>query len=390
MRASKFAFLRASVFLCCALLLLAGCSQQSVSPPQAAEVIRNEAWPTGDWPTDSPEAHGMDSSLLAAMLERIDDQGYGIDSVSVIRNGHLIVDVVIHPYKEGRRHEIRSCTKSVVSLLIGIAIDKGYIEDVGTPVLAFFPDRSVANLDVNKEKMTLEDLLTMSSGFRCRDSYLYNWDGLRQMWESDDWVQFMLDLPMEAVPGEKFEYCNGGSFMLSAILTETTGVTALEFAEEHLFGPLGITDVAWPMNPQGISLGWGDLRMLPGDMAKIGYLMLRDGQWEGEQIVSPSWVEASTKEHIPATLEDGYGYQWWVDDSGFFVALGYGGQYIVVHPALDLVVVFTSELPENDFYVPQRLLEDYIFPAVIAEESLPQNPDGEALLQQRISDLSSP
>jgi CubicO group peptidase (beta-lactamase class C family) len=331
----------------------------------------------------------MDSDTLASMLEMVKDENFRIDSISVIRNGYLILDVAIYPYKEGKKHEIRSCTKSIISLLIGIAIEEGYIEDVDTPVLAFFPDRTVDNLDPEKQAMTLEDLLTMSSGLRCRDSYLYSWHGLYRMWESDDWVQFMLDLPMEAEPGEKFEYCNGGSFMLSAILTETTGMTALEFAEEHLFGPLGITDVAWPINPQGISIGYSDLRMLPKDMARIGYLALQEGQWDGAQIVSASWIEESTREHISATLEDGYGYQWWVDNGGFTMALGYGGQYIVVHPELDLVVVFTSELPENDFFVPQMLFEDYILPTIVSSEPLPPDRTAEEELQHWIEALSN-
>lgn len=377
------------IFLCGILLYLTGCSQLSVyQAPEAADVSR-AAWPTDGWQTDTPEAQGMDSRILAEMLAAIDRREHGIDSVTVIRDGYMVMDATIYPYREGMKHEIRSCTKSIISLLIGLAIEEGAIEDVETPVLEFFPDRTVANLDANKEKMTLEDLLTMSSGFRCRDSYLYNWDGLYQMWDSQDWVQFMLDLPMEAAPGDRFEYCNGGSFLLSAILTERTGMTGLEFAEEHLFGPLGITDVAWPMNPQGITIGWGDLRMLPHDMAKIGYLMLRNGQWEGEQIIPARWVAESTRKHLPATLQDGYGYQWWVDDSGFYMALGYGGQFIFVVPEENLVVVFTSELPENDFYVPQMLLEGYILPAVVSAEPLPRDPAAEAMLQQRIEDLSN-
>lgn len=380
---------RSLIFLCGILLFLTGCSSLSVNQaPEAADVSR-AAWPTDGWQTDTPEAQGMDSRILAEMLDTIDRQEHGIDSVTVIRDGYLVMDASIYPYTEGMKHEIRSCTKSIISLLIGLAIEKGAIEDVETPVLEFFPDRMVANLDANKEKMTLEDLLTMSSGFRCRDSYLYNWDGLYQMRDSQDWVQFMLDLPMEAAPGDRFEYCNGGSFLLSAILTETTGMTGLEFAEEHLFGPLGITDVAWPMNPQGITIGWGDLRMLSHDMAKIGYLMLRNGQWEGEQIIPARWVAESTRKHLPATLQDGYGYQWWVDDSGFYMALGYGGQFIFVVPEENLVVVFTSELPENDFYVPQMLLEGYILPAVVSAEPLPRDPAAEAMLQQRIEDLSN-
>lgn len=372
------------------LLLIAGCSQPTATPTTQLLQDIEAAWPTEGWPTAAPESQGVDSRLLLEMLETIQRERYGIDSVTVIRNGFMVLDAAVYPYEQGAKHEVRSCTKSIVSLLIGIAMGKGYIEHVQTPVLDFFPGRTVGNLDANKESMTLEHLLTMTTGFRCRDSYLYRWSGMHQMRNSEDWIQFMLDLPMETTPGETFEYCNGASFLLSAILTETTDMSALEFAEKNLFGPLGITDVVWPANLQGISMGWGDLKMRPHDMAKIGYLALRGGQWAGDQIVSPSWVEASTREHIAATLEDGYGYQWWVDDSGMYMALGYGGQFIFVIPEMDLVVVFTSELREQDFYVPQELLVGYILPAVVSTEPLASDPAAEALLQERIEELSRP
>ena len=147
---------------------------------------------------------------------------------------------------QGSKHIIHSCTKSIISALIGIAIEQGYIESVKQPVLSFFPTRTAANLDANKEAMTLEHLLMMASGLECRDSYLYRWRGLNQMRQTDDWVQFMLDLPMAEPSGTRFEYCNGASFLLSAIIQETTGMSASEFAEAHLFGPLGISDVEWP------------------------------------------------------------------------------------------------------------------------------------------------
>ena len=328
--------------------------------------------------------------ILADMMETIQNESYEIDSVIVIRNGYLVVDAAVYPFDQDTKHVIRSCTKSIVSLLIGIAIDRGYIEDLKSPVLDFFPGRTVDNIDANKEKMTLENLLTMTSGFRCRDSYIYGWSGLNRMRASKDWIQFMLDLPMAETPGTKFEYCNGSSFLLSAIITETTGMNALEFAKEHLFGPLGITDVIWPTNPQGINMGWGELRMLPHDLAKIGYLYLMGGQWEVVQIVPSSWVEDSTRKHISATLEDGYGYQWWVDDSGIYMALGYGGQFIFVVPEKDMVVVFMSDLSERDFYVPQVLLGDYILPAAKSSEPIPNDPVAESSLRLGIEDLSNP
>jgi len=332
----------------------------------------------------------MDSEMLADMLEIIEEQGYDVDSVVVVRNGYTVADATIFPFEAGSRHIIYSCTKSVISALVGIATNKGYIEGVDQPVLGFFPRRTVANLDADKEAMTLEHVLTMSTGLECEDSYLYRWRGLRQMERSENWVQFVLDLPMAEEPGTRFEYCNGASFLLSAIVQETTGMSALAFADEHLFGPLGITDVQWLSNPQGITIGWSDLYMTPHDMAKIGYLYLNEGMWDGEQVVSAEWVKASTRERISATLQDSYGYQWWIDDSGTYMALGYAGQFIFVIRDKDMVAVFVSDLSENDFYVPQRLLNDFIIPAAKSASPLPDNPDGVALLESRAEDLASP
>jgi len=332
----------------------------------------------------------MNSEKLADMLDTIRKRNDRIDSVSVIRNGYMVVDAYVHPFSSDSKHVIHSCTKSIISALVGIAIEKGYIESVEQPVLDFFPERTVANLDANKKAMTLEHVLTMSTGLECRDSYLYRWRGLRQMRQSQDWVQFMLGLPMAEEPGTRFEYCNGASFLLSAIIQETTGMSASAFAEKQLFGPLGISDVEWPSNPQGITIGWGELRMRPHDMAKIGHLYLHKGQWDGKQIVPSAWVEASTRKHISATLQDGYGYQWWVADNGVYMALGYAGQFIFVVPEQALVVTFTSDLEERDFYAPQRLLNDFIIPAAESSTALPANPDGVASLEARIEALANP
>jgi CubicO group peptidase (beta-lactamase class C family) len=370
------------------LLGMAACGEKAT--PTTATPAQSY-WPTQAWRTSTPEEQGMDSEMLADMLETIQEEDYEIDSVAVVRNGYMVVDATIFPFEPGSRHIIYSCTKSIVSALVGIAIDEGYIEGVDQLVLDFFPERTVANLDAYKEAMTLEDVLTMSTGLECRDSYLYRWQGLLQMRQSEDWVQFMLDLPMAEEPGTRFEYCNGASFLLSAIIQGTTSMTALAFANEHLFGPLGIIDVEWSSSPQGITIGWSDLCLTPHDMAKIGYLYLNEGLWDGKQIVSAEWVKASTREHISAgTLEDGYGYQWWIDDSGIYMALGYSGQYIVVVRDKDMVVVFVSDLEERDFYIPQTLLNDFIIPAAKSTTPLPDNPDGVALLESRTEALANP
>ena len=372
------------------IVLVAGCARGVLTPAPAA--IHDSAiyWPTSGWRSSTPEEQGMDSEILSEMLTAIQEQDYKIDSVAIVSNGYIVADARMYPFNSTSKHNIFSCTKSVVSALIGIAIDQGYIEGLQQPVLSFFPQRTIANRDAQKEEMTLEHLLTMTTGFRCQDSYLYRWTGLTRLRESEDWVQYVLDLPMEGEPGTRFEYCNGASFLLSAIILETTGMSAKEFAVEHLFGPLGISDVNWPSNLQGVSVGYSELRMHPQDMAKIGYLYLNSGWWDGEQIVSSEWVKASTSEYISATLDDGYGYQWWIDDSGMYLALGYGGQFIYVIPEKEMVVVFTSSLEDSDFYVPQTLLNEFIIPAAIASSSLPDNPNGDALLKSLIEELASP
>lgn len=383
-------FLKRLVFLYAAIAFVAGCASvtSTLAPTSTSE--STAYWPTEGWRTSTPEKQGMDSEILADLLDTLHEREYDIDSVSVIRNGYMVLDATVYPFGLGQRHIIHSCAKSIISTLAGIAVDEGYIEDVEHPILDFFPERTVANLDPNKEKMRLKHVLTMTSGLACQDSYLYRWRGLNEMRQTRDWIQFMLDLPMSEEPGTRFEYCNGASFLLSAIIQETTSMTALAFAEKHLFGPLGISDVVWPSNPQGITIGWGELRMLPHDMAKIGYLYLKEGLWDGQQVVSSAWVEASTRQHISATLQDGYGYQWWVDSSGVYMALGYAGQFIFVVPEREIVVVFTSDLNERDFYVPQELLNDFIIPAAQSSEPLPANPEAVELLESRIEALANP
>jgi len=348
-----------SLVLLGSIILLASCTSTLPASTQPLPF-----WPTDGWRTASPEAQGMDADLLEDAQRQIEERNYLVDSITVIRNGYMVFDHYFPPSAEDTMHVIHSVTKSIVSTLVGIAIDKGYIEAVSQPILSFFPEWTVDNLDAAKEAITLEDLLSMSSGLDCQDSYLYNWSGLGRMRATNDWTQYVLDLPVVREPGTSFDYCNGGSFMLSAILQQATGMSSLEFAEQHLFGPLGISDVSWNQDPQGVYVGWGDMRLKPHDMAKIGYLFLNQGVWDGEQIVPAEWVQAATQQQIAAgTLSSGYGYQWWVDANGYYMALGYGGQFIFVVPDLQLVVVFTSSLFNANFEVPERLLNEFIIPA---------------------------
>ncbi len=321
-------------------------------------------WPTEGWRFAMPEDVGIDPGILEEMVQHINAEGIGADSVMVIKDGYIVMDAYFPPFDEGERHIIYSCTKSVVSTLIGIAVEEGYIESLDTIVLDFFPNRTVQNMSAWKESMTLRDMLTMTAGFDARDSYLYDWEGLERMHESGDWVQYVLDLPMAEEPGTRFEYTNGVSHLLSCIVTETTGVNALEFATERLFGPLGIS-AEWRTDPVGNNWGYSGLYLTPHDMAKIGLLFLRGGEWDGEQIVSREWVEEATSKKVHAgTLLDDYGFQWWVSPKGYYSAIGYRGQFIHVVPDLDLIMVTTGSVAE-DFNRIQSLLETYVIPSVV-------------------------
>lgn len=346
-------------------------------------------WPTTGWRNSTPEEQGMDSALLADMILYIQNHNINLHGVSIIRHGYVVTDAYAHPYAQGTKHIVHSCAKSIISTLIGIAIDKGYIKSVNQTILEIFPERTIANLDSRKRAMTLEHVLTMTSGLYTRDSGRDGYLDMRLMAQSEDWVQYVLDLPMFSMPGTRFLYSNCAALLLSGILQESEGMNALAFAKEYLFDPLGISDVEWLSSPQGVTLGYGKLWLTPHDMAKIGYLYLRNGVWDGKQVVSSMWVNASTAQIRSDTpTGEGYGYQWWVGSAGGYRALGYAGQRIIVLPDQDMVVVFTGGLPNES--VLDSLLSSYIIPAAVSSIPLPSNPDGVELLQSRINTLGNP
>ena len=338
---------------------------------------------TESLPVSTPEEQGVKSQILADMVARIVKNDFSIDSILIVRNGYKVLDAYFHPFSRGQKHHIYSCTKSIMSALIGIAIEKGYIRSVDQSIMDFFPNRTMANMDDRKKSITLEHLLMMAPGLKCRDSYLYRRRGLKQMWYSYDWAQFVLDLPMEAAPGEKFEYCNGVSYLLSVIIQNTTKRKTLDFARQYLFDPMGIKDVEWERSPEGVDIGYGEMWLQPHDMAKIGLLYLNEGKWGDRQILPSEWVEISTAAHIAAKPFEHYGYHWWVDSDGNFAAAGYKGQRIFVAPDKDLVVVITAHLKAIESTTSDFLLSSYILPAAASDIKLPPNPSA----QTRLKDL---
>ena len=280
-------------------------------------------YPTDQWQYSAPEAQGMTSTSLLEMMEDIKKNRYNIQSITIVRNGYLVLDAYINFFEEGQKHETYSVTKSVTSALIGIAIDKGYIKDVNQTITQLFPNKKIDNLNKPKKLMTLKDLLMMASGLDCNYGSVNKLAGTIAMRKSNDWTQYNLNLPMAQMPGEHFNYCNGVSHLLSAIIHESTDMQTLDFAKKHLFNPLGIKDIEWEESPEGINNGFMGLRLQPKDMAKIGLLYLNKGEWENKQIISAEWIEESTQPYIDGRWNgEDYGYQWWINPGGYYSALG--------------------------------------------------------------------
>jgi CubicO group peptidase (beta-lactamase class C family) len=364
------------VLACACVMICGGCSS----------CTSDSATPDTSWSTAPPEEQGFESAMLAVVVEQIDEQELPIDSLQVVRNGVLILDAYFYPYLGDRAHDVASVTKSMTSTLVGIAIDQGLLS-LDQKIVLSFPDLVPAPPSDGKADIELRHLLTMTSGLDCGRTP--GEPELFEMMRSDDFVKYALELPMAVPPGAEFAYCSPGSHVLSAMIAEATGSSALDFAWDNLFGPLGILDARWPQDPQGVNHGWGDLQLHPRDMARIGLLFLNEGAWNGVQVVSKDWIAEATRAYILADTDGtGYGYQWWVLAGAFegvYEARGRGGQALLVWPDKDVVAVFTGRGIDVRGDVAPLLAA-----ALISDTALDPNPEAYARLNAAIDHATEP
>jgi CubicO group peptidase (beta-lactamase class C family) len=266
----------------------------------------------------------------------------------------------------------------------------GRLDSLDRPVLDFFADSDIANLDARKKAITVQNLLDITSGFEWDEGFEGGKEqSLTDLGRSSDWIKFVLDRPMAHAPGETFYYNSGNSYLLSAIITKLTGQRAEDFARDRLFGPLGIERPYWREAPRGLSMGAGGLELKPRDMAKFGYLYLRHGEWAGQQLLPPQFVEALGRGHVDmhASYDPNlrYANQFWVmPDRHVFMAWGYHCQAIIVFPAHDIVTVVTAH--DN---CPSKRLAGDISDAVKSEAVLPPDPAAAAQLAKALSDAAT-
>jgi CubicO group peptidase (beta-lactamase class C family) len=269
----------------------------------------------------------------------------GIRSFVVAQDGQIVAERYYNGAGPYSVHDVRSASKSVLSALIGIAIQQGFIESVDQ-TLADYLDPAIFELDGQWAEVTIEDLLTMSAGHRWRE--LNGPSEYGEFVAAPDQVAYILSKPVVDPPGTRFNYSDGSAHLLSVVLTEATGMTAAEFAAEHLFQPLAIGSRTWRADNQGYTYGGFGLHISPYDMLTFGTLYLNEGRVGDQQIVPADWVGASTQARVASDdalpYGPGYGYLWWQGGTGahdFYFATGYGGQFIVNVPGLRLTVVAT-------------------------------------------------
>ena len=338
-----------------------------------------------NWQIETPEAEGIEQQSLCALIDKLNSVNPNIHSILVVRDGRLIFE----HYRKGTdekwgvplgeivhgptvKHDVRSISKSVVSLLVGIAIDRNLIATIDEPVFKYFPEYASLRTPA-KGRILLRHLLTMSSGIAWDEKRPYSdfQNSERRMTASADPYRFVLEQSMAAEPGQIWNYSGGSVALLGAILQKVTGKSLVAFAREALFEPLGIIDFEWVIMPFGEVAAASGLRLRSRDMAKIGQLMLARGKWQGKQIVSAKWLEESLEPRFPTEPTYYYGYLWWISSSllgmrkiDWVEAYGLGSQRIIIVRSLDTVVVITAGSYYEENAGTMELLEHYILSAI--------------------------
>jgi len=342
------------------------------------------------WTVAAPADEGFDPAKLCALGPALEaEPERNAHAVLVVRHGTLVYERYFAgederwgrplgrvPHDAATKHDLRSITKSVTSLLVGIAVDRGWIKDIDAPVLSLLPQYADLR-SPEKDRITLRHLLTMSSGLAWSEDLPYSdpRNSERLMSDAPDPYRYVLEQPFATAPGERWVYSGGSTALLSAVLKQVSGRPLDELAQEMLFAPLGIADVEWIRYPNGDPVAASGLRLRPRDIAKIGRLVLDRGAWQGRQIVPAGWIEQSTAPQIAIEDKVDYGFQWWIGRSQvdgavirWSAGVGWGGQRLFLVPDRDLLVVVTAGLydqPDRQDELGRTVLERYVLPAAV-------------------------
>ena len=360
-------FLAVTVLVACLIFGLHPCDHHvalAESGSEGAQYVGKGAytgtyWPTTGWRTCQPEAVGMESQKLAKAMEYAAAPKFNTDGIIVIKNGHIVAEAYLGRFRKDSRHVSHSMAKSFTSALVGIAIDKGLIKGVDERICQYYDEWDCNAEDDVRSRISIRHAMTLTTGLEWHEDWS-TWDPTTndalKMGASGYFVRYMSERVGLHEPGQKFTYSTGDPMLLSRVIQRATGMTAFAFAKENLFKPLNIADVHWDRDRNGYTAtAWG-LYTTVRDYAKFGYLYLNRGRWRDEQIVSEGWVEKSTRTDPSVKMWRAYGYLWHVNlpyrlewsrspvpldsiPSDGYMAAGVLGQYIVIIPSKDLVIV---------------------------------------------------
>lgn len=338
----------------------------------------------------NPEAEGIPSSAVLDFVNAVEQHTHPLDALHgfmLLRHGNVVAEGWWAPYGPTSPHFLYSLSKSFTSSGIGLAVAEGLLT-VDDPVLKFFPDEAPADPSDNLKAMTVKHLLSMNTGHQEDTTAAVFWE------DDDNWPRVFLSLPVEHEPGTWFVYNTAATYMLSAIITKLTGQSLLDYLTPRLFEPLGIENPTWEVDPKGINLGGTGLHITTEDIARFGQMYLQKGLWNGQRILPEAWIEEATRatsdNSTNGTNPDwiqGYGYQFWRCQHGFYRGDGAFGQYCVVMDSQDAVLAINSGL--RDMQAVLDNVWEHLLPAMQAE-SLPAAPDAHSKLTEKLASLSLP
>lgn len=354
--------------------------------PEIAAAPSQQAPERDGWPVAGAESAGLSSIRLQTMDDDIRSEKFKkITSVLVARHGNLVHEAYFEGTDANTLMDTRSATKTITGMLVGITIEKGLLAGVSAPVMPFFRDKlPILYPDPRKDKITVEDLLTMSSMLECNDWNDFSRGNEERMYVTEDWTHFVLDLPIKGFPswvarpeaspyGRSFSYCTAGVFLLGRVLERSSKMTVEELARKALFNPLGIDKADWKRSSMGEAQTGGGLALRSCDLLRLAQLYANGGVWNGARIVSDNWVRTSIRPHARIDDQTEYGYLWWLKSfkSGekefpAYYMSGNGGNKVVVIPSLDMVVAITSTNYGTKVMHEQteKLLTDYVLAAI--------------------------
>lgn len=332
-------------------------------------------------PRSTPEQQGVSSERILEYIEAANGKVNSMHSFMLVRHGHVIAEAWWAPEAADKPHVLWSLSKSFTSTAVGLAIAEGKLS-IHDPVLKFFPDEAPSELSNNLKSMRVRDLLTMATGHQ-DEVVLRN---------EKEWIKAFLAHPVPHKPGTHFKYNTPATYMQSAIVQRVTGQKVVDYLQSRLFDPLGIQPPRWDDSPEGISLGGYGLYLRTEDIAKFGQLLLQQGKWQGKQVLPAEWIAQATSKQVSngsnpdSDWDQGYGFQFWRCRHDAFRGDGKDGQFCVVLPKQDAVVVITANT--SDMQGELNIVWDKLLPA-LGDDPLPANETAQARLKSTVAQLKS-